>query len=69
MIDGQTERYIVVNIPFLKIVLDVNETNIFEYFSKYPQTFPDKLFIAEGTSDRGTDIKFEQSNFAVSLRH
>jgi len=25
------------------------------------------MFIAEGTSDRETDIKFEQSNFAISV--
>jgi hypothetical protein len=59
MRDGQTDRQkrIVVNIQFYNLFLDVNETNFPQKFSKYPQTFPDNLLIAERMPDRGTDMK------------
>jgi hypothetical protein len=59
------ETYIVVNHIFFSLFVDVIGTNFPGKFSKYSQTFPDKLFIAEGKSDRGTDINIEQSNFAI----
>ena len=63
--DGYNEAYIVVIIPVLQIVCRRQWNKFPGKYSKYSRTFSDKFFFAEVISDRATDIKIEQSNFAI----